>query len=111
MNNTNFIPNDIDYISVGQRIKSMRKQAKLSQERLSEILNYTPHYIYQIESATRKPSINALYRISNYFNVPIDFIIKGYTFSNDDSLNALLQSFTQEQRDSLYNALNLIIQK
>ncbi len=38
----------MDLISIGSRIKAERKKLGLSQERLAEQVNVTPHYIYEI---------------------------------------------------------------
>lgn len=103
--NPNVLQAEIDYKEVGLRIKNLRNRIGLSQEKLSEELNYTPHYIYQLESNTRKPSLQSLIRISNYFNVSLDFIIKGYTISKDDELYTLLDSFTDEQRTAILNVI------
>ena len=39
---------NMDLISIGSRIKAERKKLGLSQERLAEQVNVTPHYIYEI---------------------------------------------------------------
>ena len=42
----------INYKEIGNRIRQRRKELKLTQEKLSEILEITPTYISEIERGT-----------------------------------------------------------
>lgn len=50
---------------IGDRIKSERKYQGLSQEKLAEMVNVTPHYIYEIERGLKAMSMETLANISN----------------------------------------------
>ena len=99
----------LDDSLIGKRIKTLRLSHKLSQEKLSENLGYTSHYIYQIESGARKPSLQSLNAISKYFNVSLDYLVNGSYTDKQDNLSKLLSTFTPEQRDKLYIAIKSIV--
>ena len=64
---------------IGGRIKSERKYQGLSQEKLAEMVNVTPHYIYEIERGLKAMSMETLANISNALNVSTDYILFGYS--------------------------------
>lgn len=54
-----------DYKALGKRISNARKQAGITQEALGEQLNMTRKHISVIESAIKRPSLDALVDIAN----------------------------------------------
>ena len=68
----NFINmNELDYVEIGKRIKIKRKEQKLTQEKLSEIIDVSPSYISEIERGTSISSLS----ISICFNSMLVSII------------------------------------
>ncbi|MGM0500274.1 MAG: HD domain-containing phosphohydrolase [Bacillota bacterium] len=57
------------------RIKTLRKEKKITQSKLAKKLNYSRSTIAQYESGTRVPSINFLIETSNFFNVSLDYLL------------------------------------
>lgn len=49
---------------VGTRIKSARHEARLTQEQLAELIDVSPHYIYEIERGSKAMSIQTLEKLS-----------------------------------------------
>ncbi len=62
---------------IGGRIKAQRKSLGISQEKLSELINVTPHYIYEIERGTKAMSLETLTNIALSLEVSADYIIFG----------------------------------
>ena len=58
-----------DYKALGKRISNARKQAGITQEALGEQLNMTRKHISVIESAIKRPSLDALVDIANALDV------------------------------------------
>ena len=58
-------------------MRSLRKQAGLTQEGLSERANLHPVYISQIERGTKAVSIDALSSISKALRVPLMEFFRG----------------------------------
>ena len=57
---------------VGQRIRQYRKQAGLTQEKLSEIVDLSPNYFSDIERGKSFPSLEKFVEIANALNVSAD---------------------------------------
>lgn len=67
--------NNIDYQLIGKRLKSYRREVGMTQERLAEILNYSPGYISQIERGLTRPNIDTLAMICNVLDCDISTVI------------------------------------
>jgi transcriptional regulator with XRE-family HTH domain len=62
------------YKTIAEKIKELRvSRPGLSQERLAEAIGTAPNTISRWETATYKPSIGDLEKLSRYFKVPITF--------------------------------------
>ena len=60
---------------IGQRIKSLRKSHKLTQEELGKMLNVTKVSVCCYEKGTRTPSLDTLMDLSNIFHVSLDYFV------------------------------------
>lgn len=60
---------------VGERIKSLRTEATLSQMALAEKISSNQKQISKWERGQIEPSIDALVRLANYFDVSVDYLI------------------------------------
>jgi len=67
----------VDYKSVGQRIKEIRKQQKKTQEQLAEQISVTVGYISQVERGVTKVSLDTLSEISAALDEDIAYFITG----------------------------------
>lgn len=59
------------YRTIGKNVKKYRKQANISQEKLSEILDVNSKFIGHVERFERFISLKKLIELSEYFNIPI----------------------------------------
>lgn len=57
------------------RIKAARKQKKISQEKLSEMLNVSQSAISSYESGARKPDIDFLPQIAKALDVSVSYLL------------------------------------
>lgn len=57
------------------RLKTLRKERKLTQVRLGEMLNYGYTAIANYESGRNQPSISDLKKIASIFNVSMDYLL------------------------------------
>ena len=62
-------------------LKEIRKKHKLSQLKVSMDLSISREALSYYENGKRSPDINMLIRLSNYFNVSIDYLINGKEFT------------------------------
>lgn len=65
---------------IGQRIKNLRKNNKLTQEELGKKLNVTKVSICCYEKGTRTPALDTLMDLSNLFNVSLDYFVGNDAF-------------------------------
>ncbi len=66
---------ELDYKSIGKRIKIARIKADLTQERLSEIVSVSPSHMSNIETGTTRVSLTTLVAIANALSVTADDLL------------------------------------
>ena len=66
-----------DLKECGKRIQQLRKERGLTQEQLAEKLNVSQNTIAKIESGLRKPSIDFLFELSEFFGVSTNYLVLG----------------------------------
>ena len=64
-----------------EAIRNERKDKRITQEELAEMLEVSPTHIKHIESGHRKPSIEILFEITKILNISLD----GVVFSKNES--------------------------
>ena len=68
-----------DFLVLG--LKKVRKQKGLSQLKVAMDLSISREALSFYENGKRSPDINMLVRLSDYFNVSIDYLITGEEFA------------------------------
>ena len=58
-----------------ERLKVLRKEKAVSQQKLSDFLGYRYTAVANYESGRNQPSIDTLIRIAEYFGVTVDYLI------------------------------------
>ena len=59
----------------GERLRTLRMSAGLSQKKLAEQLNVRHTTISRIEKGEREPSLQLLNLIADFFNVSVDYLL------------------------------------
>ena len=59
------------YRTIGKNVKKYRQLAKISQEKLSEILDVNSKFIGHVERFERFISLKKVIKIAEYFNIPV----------------------------------------
>jgi transcriptional regulator with XRE-family HTH domain len=62
---------------LGANIRTFRKQARLSQERLAEKADLHPVYISQVERGAKAVSVEALWKLSRALHVSMSALFRG----------------------------------
>ena len=62
-------------------LKLLRKERNLNQLKVALDLNISREALSHYENGKRSPDIDMLRKLSDYFNVSIDFIINGTEFT------------------------------
>lgn len=71
-------------MTLGQKLKEIRKRFGLSQDSLAEIMNVSRQAITKWESDNGLPDVSNLQELSKVFNLTVDYLL-----DNDNSLPAL----------------------
>ncbi len=94
--------------NLGIEIKNNRRLLKLTQEQLAELIDVSPHYIYEIEKGLKIPSLPILIAISEQLHVGIDNLLSGnqqnITYDGDE-LDYLIKNLNHSQRINLANII------
>ena len=64
-------------------LKQIRKERNLNQLKVAMDLNISREALSHYENGKREPSLDMLNKLSDYFNVSIDFLINGEDFSKN----------------------------
>ena len=84
MNLVRLIHEGSDNMTLGQKLKEIRKRFGLSQESLAEIMNVSRQAITKWESDEGLPDVSNLQELSKVFNLTVDYLL-----NNDNILPAL----------------------
>ena len=61
----------------GKRIQQLRQEMNLSQEQLAEKLNVSQNMIAKIECGLRRPSVDFLIELAEFFEISLHYIVLG----------------------------------
>lgn len=99
----------------GKRLKSLRKERKMTQEELADKLGLHNSYIGLLERGERIPSLLTLDKIARYFGVkPADLIMEEQKSQKYDlkqkELLYIVREGSQEEIDKLYKIAKIVIE-
>jgi transcriptional regulator with XRE-family HTH domain len=60
---------------LGERVKELRKSKNLLQKQLAEILGLKSDTVIRLENGTRRPSLDKLIMLADYFDVSLDYLV------------------------------------
>jgi transcriptional regulator with XRE-family HTH domain len=64
-------------MNAGSRIKNLRKNKNLSQTELAQLMGLTSGAMSAIEVGKNNPTAELLIKLSDFFNVSTDYLLKG----------------------------------
>ena len=99
----------IDYKFLGGRIKALRLQKKITQERLAEAAGVGVTHISHIETGKTKLSVQCLLDIANALHVSVDELVCGYTSASsvilDREIKELLDDCTPQEKQIILETM------
>lgn len=103
----------------GNKIKDLRENKKITQAELAKILDVSPSTIGMWEQNRRTPDAESLKKISNVFNVSVDYILGKTDIRNYDNMEPTIalhseipyDELPQEARDEINNFIEYVKQK
>lgn len=98
----------------GKRIKELRKQHKITQEKLAELIGVEPQQICRIEKGSCFTTMETLEKFSKVFDVNIAELFKFSHLSTKENLilkiNELFENADEEQIKLIYRIVTDILQ-
>ncbi|KEI75858.1 helix-turn-helix domain-containing protein [Clostridium botulinum] len=75
----------------GDRLRELREEKQLTQEELGKLLNVSRQAVSSYEKGENEPTIDALVKIANIFNVSLDYLLsrtkERYNLNLEDKKN------------------------
>ena len=103
----------VNYELIGRRIRELRLQQKITQERLAELIDMSVPYVSYIETAKKKPSLETLIRISNALGITMDELLTGNQLHNptdyQTDIDLLLAECSQNEKRLIFGLDHLWI--
>lgn len=103
----------MDIKKLGIRIKQCRKSQNLTQEKLAELIDVSPHYIYEIEKGLKCMSLPTLIDISHILNISTDYLLFGEQHYSEniraDTLDHVINDIPLEKRKNIAEVINLLL--
>ncbi len=101
---------NIDYVSLGKRIKNRRNQLKITQEKLGEICELSAAHIGHIERGTRILSVEVLFRIAQALDISVDYLLFDSVDNNKilNSLSSVIKNADNEKQKQLLNIIRIL---
>lgn len=77
------MPLDIQYELIGNRIKLRRKELKIKQSELAELINISNNHMSSIENGSEHPSLERFLLICDFLKVTPDYLLLGNIHGNN----------------------------
>ena len=96
---------ELQYIEMGMRIKHRRKELKMKQADLAEVLCISNNHLSSIENGKQKPSLDIFVNLCDHLHVTPDYLLLGtmhaYNVPQDilDKLRSCNQADIELTRD------------
>lgn len=99
--------NKIDYVKMGQRVRTTRKELEMTQMELAEQVGVSASFLGHIERGSRVASIETLVSLCRVLDVSADYLLG----LNDIPVSQFFdQDLTTEQREAGVEILNVLKQ-
>lgn len=101
----------LNNIEVGERIRKIREDLKMSREKFSEMIDISDVFLGQLERGERSLSTKTLIKIISFTGLSSDFILFGTEESNDkiSKINRILNKCSDDVLDYIYNLIRTTV--
>ncbi len=98
----------LNNIEVGERIRSIREDLKMSREKFSEMIDISDVFLGQIERGERSLSLKTLYKLVSFTGVSTDYILFGNENNNSTihKINRILSKSSDANIKYFYEIIN-----
>ncbi len=96
---------NLNYREIGKKIQNKRKELKITQEKLSEIIDVSPSYISEIERGSSICSLSTIVNIAKILDLSLDYLVFGITEKNVDGVFTNILNTIPVKNRNLYISL------
>lgn len=89
----------INYTALGKRVKQLRKERRMSQEQLAEIINVSIPHMSNIETGKTKLSLQVLINLANALQVSPDVLLVEQVDSRGKVRGMVMEEINRELAD------------
>ena len=102
----------VDYEKVGLRINYLRKNAKLKQKELADMINISPKYLSNLETGRKHVNLDLISELCNVFDTTYDYFMLGYIRQNtDENIMDLLKLCSEDDKKVVFEMVRLFAQR
>ncbi|MGC6176232.1 helix-turn-helix domain-containing protein, partial [Lacrimispora sp. 38-1] len=95
------------YLEAGKNIRELRESSNYSREKLAELADISPKFLYEIEHGIKGFSADTLFRLSRALSVSCEFILLGIDKKSiDEEIEIILNQFSLKQKKELLYIIN-----
>ena len=98
---------DYPYAETGSRILLLRKERQLTRERLAEQADISVQFLADIEKGKKNMTVTTLRKLANALNVSTDYIVNGTGEPTEQTVSAMLQKLSPDNRSRAMQILNI----
>lgn len=95
--------------TVGERIKEIRKEHKLTLDQLGEIAGVSKQFLSLVENGKKEPGRDTLRSICDYFNIDMDYIIGRSDIKNVLNLDGIYEKGVEYGRRETMKEISKIV--
>lgn len=96
---------NLNYLEIGQRMQNKRKELKITQEKLSEIIDVSPSYVSEIERGCSITSLATISKIAEVLDLSLDYLIFGINQDNSNTTFSEILKTIPKKNHKLYISL------
>lgn len=101
--------------AVGQRIKEIREEKGITQEKLAEMVNLSPAHISVIERGIKSPNLDSFVAIANALEISADTllidVVENATESISSELSNMISHLPQRERIKILKVVEILTEE
>ena len=104
----------MDKLTMGDRIKEIRRSHHWTQEQLAERVDVSVEYVSEIERGLKMPSMQLFIKLLEVLDVSADYLLRDtvstQSLYSDLGIDSKLKKLTQKQRAGLFALIDTYIE-
>ncbi|MFR1884779.1 MAG: helix-turn-helix domain-containing protein [Blautia sp.] len=107
----------MDLEQIGLRVKNSRRKKHLTQEKFAELIDVSPHYIYEIERGLKAMSLYTLNNIVVCLDISSDYLLYGDDSprktnspkQSKDKLTLITETLSPQKKNTVADIISVLL--